>query len=494
MANWLTKNVELLERIGLGATGEVWKAHHHVSPTVAPTVIAVKRIFGRATKEECDRLFLEARVLEKMHHANVVRFLFAGLSDSCEPFLALEFVEGATLDEHLKLFPSGRLPLDSAAHLARQIAAAIDYVASHAEVSNGSRKYLVHGDLKPRNLLVTPAGVLKVIDFGSARRVNPEVTNTLTGVEFTPRYSPPEVDGGVGSKITEYFSLGAIYFEMLTGKKAIDGETLLKRLEARNKFYLRRNVAQREKCLREAGVDTETAQLVQGLLAKKTRERERSFRLLICQRAGQRVRETFGFGEEVFTPPPAKSRTAIWLGAIAVAAAVAILFVSSRMRPSADKVNMPAPPEALVPVAEVMGPPAPVSETVMISFPSLVIRVPEIVVARAKQIPPISLPDEVKVTSLVPPRRYPLPPPSKKEQEEAIPSGTHLVPVEPGTVEVVEQPLTSPVDVVAVTQVPHPVVELPPLPSPPLPRAPANEVQNLLPPPKIYADDTASFN
>lgn len=493
MGNWLTKNVELLERIGLGATGEVWKALHHVSPKAAPTVIAVKRIYGRATPEECERLFSEARVLEKMHHANVARFLFSGFSDDGEPFLALEFVEGATLDEHLKLFPHCRLPLDSAAHLARQIAAAIDYVASHAEVTDGSRKYLVHGDLKPRNLLVTPTGVLKVIDFGSARRVNPEVTNTLTGVEFTPRYSPPEVDGGVGSKITEIFSLGAIYFEMLTGKKAIDGESLLKRLEARQKFYLRRNVVQRERCLCEAGVDAETVLLVQGLLSKKTRERERCFLLLTRQGAEQVARETFGFGEEVFPPPPAKSRRVVWLGGFVAAAAVAVLVVPPLVRAPMGKADLSAPSAAQeASAAEEMGPPSLVPEPEMISLPPLEIRVAARVARKPKPILPTRLPSDVKITSGKPPRYLP-PPALKEEAQDTSVGSTHLVPVKPGTVELVERP--RPLLVVASTQVQPPWdPPIEPQPSSPPPRAPANQVLNLLPPPKIYADDTASFN
>jgi serine/threonine protein kinase len=480
MALWLTKQIELLDRIGLGATGEVWKANLHASRRSAPRVIAVKRMFGRATAEESERLFAEARVLEKMNHANVARFLFTGFSDSREPFLAMEFVEGVTLDEHMKLFPLARLPLDNAAHFARQIAAAIDYVASHAEVSEGSRQYLVHGDLKPRNILITLARQLKVIDFGSARHVNPEVTNTLTGVEFTPRYAPPEVDGGMGSKITEIFSLGAIYFEMLTGKKAIDGETLLKRVEAREKFYLRRNVAQREKCLLESGVDSETTQLVQGLLSKKTRERERCFRLLNRQGAAEVVRETFGYADAVFTPP-VKSKRVHWLGGLtAVAAAAAVVLVVPPV------LVQPISREEMPEMATALPAPSP------LLLPPLLIEVAEkgkeavpepAPLPRVKASLATKLPSEVKRTSREPAHHYALPP-----TREVSWSNTELVPVNPNPKPLALEPVIAlrPAEVTVPAQVPR----LLPL----APREPASEVLNLLPPPKVYANDTASFN
>jgi serine/threonine protein kinase len=140
----------------------------------------------------------------------------------------MEFIEGQPLSEMLQ---AGPLPIATAISLGRQIA---DAMASAHE------KGIIHGDLKPANIMITPANTAKIMDFGLAKRQAvadmPEDSSTADreqsgGISGTPAYmSPEQVRGQPCTTASDVFSLGLVLFEMVTGQKAIRDDNLLKAL------------------------------------------------------------------------------------------------------------------------------------------------------------------------------------------------------------------------------------------------------------------------
>jgi serine/threonine protein kinase len=145
------------------------------------------------------------------------------------PVIAMEYVDGQALDVLLR---AGPLPADRAADLGRQIAQGM--AAAHG-------LGIVHGDLKPGNLLVTHGGVVKVTDFGLSRRapVPQDSEQTLDWslvdegtIGGTPAYMSPEQSRGEPlTPMSDVFSLGAVLSEMLTGRPAFTGDNVLRVLE-----------------------------------------------------------------------------------------------------------------------------------------------------------------------------------------------------------------------------------------------------------------------
>jgi serine/threonine protein kinase len=200
---------EILAPIGKGGMGEVYKSRD----TRLKREVAIK-ICSAQFSERFER---EARVIASLNHPNICQIYDVGPN-----YLVMELIEGETL--------SGPLPVETALNYARQIAEALD--AAHA-------KGIVHRDLKPGNVKITPAGVVKVLDFGLAKAAEepsaPDPTNapTLTmsptraGVIMgTAAYmSPEQARGLVVDKRADIWAFGCVLYEMLTGKQAFHGET-----------------------------------------------------------------------------------------------------------------------------------------------------------------------------------------------------------------------------------------------------------------------------
>src|ERR1700728_5150138 len=206
---------EILAPIGAGGMGEVYRAldtklKREVALKVLPDSFA-------DDPERMARFQREAEVLASLNHTHIAQIY--GVEERA---LAMELVEGETLQ--------GPLPIETALKYARQIADALE--AAH-------EKGIIHRDLKPANIMVTPAGVVKVLDFGlaavaqSSDPSNPANSPTLTisptragMILGTPGYmSPEQVRGLVADHRSDIFSLGIILYELLSGKRAFEGES-----------------------------------------------------------------------------------------------------------------------------------------------------------------------------------------------------------------------------------------------------------------------------
>ena len=193
-----------------------------------PVAIKVLPEAFAADAERLARFEREAKLLASLHHPNIAGIYGLEEADG-QRFLALECVEGPTLSERLA---RGPLALDECLEVGRQIAAALE--AAH-------EAGVIHRDLKPGNIKLTPAGDVKVLDFGLAKGVgaadsspdltqSPTLTYAATGVGVilgTAAYmSPEQARGKTVDRRTDIWSFGCVLYEMLTGHRLFGGETV----------------------------------------------------------------------------------------------------------------------------------------------------------------------------------------------------------------------------------------------------------------------------
>jgi eukaryotic-like serine/threonine-protein kinase len=210
----LGNRYQILELLGEGGMGAVYKARD----TELDRMVALKLIRPELAKNpEILRRFKQELILARqVTHRNVIRIFDLGEADGVK-FITMDFVEGQDL-RHL-LRERFKVPPDEAARITLQICRALE--AAHAEG-------VIHRDLKPQNIMLDPSGRAYVMDFGIARSAYlPAMTQTgaLIG---TPEYMSPEQ--ARGEKLTErsdLFSLGIIFYEMLTGKSPYQSDTAL---------------------------------------------------------------------------------------------------------------------------------------------------------------------------------------------------------------------------------------------------------------------------
>ncbi|MBK8099541.1 MAG: protein kinase [Planctomycetes bacterium] len=210
---------ELLERIGGGGMGSVWRAlRHHDGFTLQ---VAVKVLhLGMDTGTMVRRFQREQRILSDLDHPGIARLMDGGTCDDGRPFVAMEYVAGSPIDEFAR-----SLPLRARLELLVQTCDAV--AAAH-------QKGVVHRDLKPANVLVKADGTVKLLDFGIAKLLEQdEHSMTRTGERLmTPRYAAPEQFTGahVGT-FTDVWALGAILHELSTGQPLFAPETPLHEVE-----------------------------------------------------------------------------------------------------------------------------------------------------------------------------------------------------------------------------------------------------------------------
>lgn len=205
---------EILELIGQGAVGKVYKALDPlIERTVAIKTVPISRLKEEGSEFEA-RFLREAQSAGRLSHPNIVTIYDVGEADDFA-YIAMEYLHGTTLREVMNVGP---MPIDLVMSTALQVAEALAY--AHA---NG----VVHRDIKPSNIVITlPHGQVKLTDFGIAHLVNSD--RTYAGLMLgSPRYMSPEQAMGQDiNGCSDIFSLGAVLYEMVTGKYAFDGESL----------------------------------------------------------------------------------------------------------------------------------------------------------------------------------------------------------------------------------------------------------------------------
>ncbi len=218
-------NYRILAELGSGGMGLVYKAQDlRLERFLALKFLKPERV----TDEFRRRFFQEARASSALHHPSIVHIYDIGQWEGRD-YIAMEYVEGATLHAILE---ERKLSMEEALGYALQVADAL--TVAHAAG-------IIHRDLKPGNLMVTPQGLVKVVDFGLAKlaplRTESDSTQaatltsgqTIAGIPIgSPAYmSPEQAAGKEVDERSDIFAFGSVLYEMLTGQRAFGGESLI---------------------------------------------------------------------------------------------------------------------------------------------------------------------------------------------------------------------------------------------------------------------------
>ncbi len=219
MANLTGKSLgryHIVEPLGEGGMASVYKAYDtNLERDVAVKVIRREAFSPEVVDRMLERFGREAKALSKLTHSNIVPIIDYG-NEEGSPYLVMPLIKGGTLKDHLlkKTFGVGE-----AARLLAPIARALDYAHSHG---------ILHRDVKPGNILITDSGDPLLSDFGVAKILEEGDSSTLTGTGVglgTPEFMAPEQWVGKASAASDQYSLGVVFFEMVTGHKPYTADT-----------------------------------------------------------------------------------------------------------------------------------------------------------------------------------------------------------------------------------------------------------------------------
>jgi serine/threonine protein kinase len=198
------------EILGIGAYSRVVRGH---DPLIDRSV-AIKLFSPQLARGDARNHFLrEARVVGKLSHPSIITLHDIGIDETTQtPYLVMELVEGQPLE---KLISKGSIPFPSACEWAAHVATAL--AVAH-------RRSVIHGDIKPANILITNENRVKLTDFGMARLTSHQ---TDTAVRGTPAYwCPEQILGRAQDARSDLFALGVVLHEMLTGINPFAGDSI----------------------------------------------------------------------------------------------------------------------------------------------------------------------------------------------------------------------------------------------------------------------------
>jgi Tol biopolymer transport system component len=302
--------------------GEVYRAKDtRLNRTVAVKVLSSEKM---ADPERKRRFVQEARAASALNHPNIVTIYDINTDNSVD-FIAMEFVQGKTLDQ---IIPRKGLRLNEALRYAIQMADAL--ARAHAAG-------IVHRDLKPANVIVTDEGLVKVLDFGLAKLVEPEESGQEAETMATKRDQGPSTEEGTilgtvaymspeqaeGKKVdarSDIFSFGAVLYEMVTGQRAFQGDSKMSTLAA----ILNKDPKPVSELA--AGVPRDLEKIIHRCLRKDQGRRFHHMEDLKVEL--EELKEESDSGTRTGVPPVVRPARRIWLWASAAIVVLALVVVT----------------------------------------------------------------------------------------------------------------------------------------------------------------------
>jgi serine/threonine protein kinase len=208
----------VLEQLGEGGMAIVYKAFDtRLEREVAVKVIRMERLAPEIAEKTFKRFDREAKALAKLNHPNIMRIIDYGEHEGY-PYLVMEYLPGGTLKKHTQ--SAQLIPWEQSVEILIPVAEALDYA---------HKKNIIHRDVKPANILLNETGQPLLTDFGIAKIMEEDVTMDLTGTSVgigTPEYMAPEQGlGKPADARTDIYSLGIVFYELITGRKPYRADT-----------------------------------------------------------------------------------------------------------------------------------------------------------------------------------------------------------------------------------------------------------------------------
>jgi len=208
----IAERYEILQRIGEGGMASVFTARRITDGQVV--ALKILREQYAADAEFVERFEREARAVSALEHPHMVRVIDSGREDGVH-YIAMEYVAGSNLKQLIRRH--GPLPVEDAAVIAAQVCEALAYAHAHG---------VIHRDVKPQNILLTPDGEVKVTDFGIARATSAAtITQTGTVLGSVQYLSPEQARGVEVDRAADIYSLGVVIYEMVTGRLPFEGDS-----------------------------------------------------------------------------------------------------------------------------------------------------------------------------------------------------------------------------------------------------------------------------
>jgi serine/threonine-protein kinase len=203
---------QIIGILGAGGMGKVYKVRNVISDRVEAMKVLLPDLAN--APELADRFLREIKVQASLEHPNIAALHTAVRQDN-QLLMLMEFVDGQTLEQRLK---QGPIPVPLAVDYIGQVLNALEFAHAHG---------VIHRDIKPANMMLTPSGVVKLMDFGIAKASSDQKL-TMTGTTMGSLYymSPEQIQGAASlDGRADLYSVGVSLYEMVTGKRPFDGDS-----------------------------------------------------------------------------------------------------------------------------------------------------------------------------------------------------------------------------------------------------------------------------
>jgi serine/threonine protein kinase len=217
MSDWVGKTIheryQVLEHLGRGGLAVIYRAYD----LKLDRYVAIKALSEHLRHDQnfVSRFQRESEALTRLHHPNIMSLVEVG-EEQDAPYMVMEYLSGDSLEHKLQGLNGRPMLLAEAISIAAQVASALEH--AHAQG-------IVHLDIKPTNILLVEYGRVLLMDFGMSNAVGGEQTNALLG---TPAYMAPEqAFGGKADHRSDIYSLGVVFYQMVTGRVPFEADTPL---------------------------------------------------------------------------------------------------------------------------------------------------------------------------------------------------------------------------------------------------------------------------